>query len=254
MDLDTLRNQPGGRELSAMTYWRRRFLALTAGLGILSLIVWALSGALGASGAGGATPAGRAHPSRGHAGKAAAGPGRRGSGGTSAGARARPSATARQPAAASGGHSPQAGHGQDTQAQARAPATRLARTCKPGDVVLSLFSGQDSYGKGQLPEFDVDVVSTSATPCAFDLGSAHLSLVVRAGRKRVWGSADCVTGGGTLSTDLARGVPAIVPISWDLQTSARGCQGTSRRAPAGSYTAEASGGGLASDQVRFTVR
>jgi hypothetical protein len=67
MDLNTLSNQPDGRELAAMTYWRRRFIALTVGLGILSLIAWAFSGSLDASRAGGSTAAGGSHAPHGHA-------------------------------------------------------------------------------------------------------------------------------------------------------------------------------------------
>src|SRR6202034_83679 len=87
--------EPDGRELGAMTYWRRRFIALTVGLGILSLIAWAFSGTMGASQAGGSTAAGGARASHGHSASAAAGSG--GSGGASRSAtqpRATASATA----------------------------------------------------------------------------------------------------------------------------------------------------------------
>jgi hypothetical protein len=119
--------------------------------------------------------------------------------------------------------------------------------------VLSLFAGQDSYGQGQVPEFDVDVVSTGARTCGFNVSARHLSLVVRAHGTRVWASAECAAGHGTLTTDLARGVPVIVPISWNRETSALACQGAGQQAPAGSYTASASDGGAASNPVRFTV-
>lgn len=258
MEVDTLSNHPGESQLPAMTYWRRRFLALTVGLGILSLIVWAFAGALGAGGSGPSAAGARAP--RGHEGKAAARAGGRGPGGTSSGASAGPSpsagpsAAAQRPTSASGGHAPQAGQGQYTRARASVRASGLVRACRPGDVVLSLFSSQDSYGRGQPPEFDVDVVSTAAGTCAFDVGPGHLSLVVRASGKRVWGSARCDAGGGTLATDLARGVPAIAEVSWDLETSAHGCRASaSRRASPGSYTASASDGGIASNSVTFKV-
>ena len=250
-----------------MTYWRRRFIALTVGLGILSLIAWAFSGTLGTSQAGGSTAARDARASHGHSARTAAGSG--GSGGASrhatqpqttasatASPAARPSALA-QPSAspATGARAlAQADH-PPAQLAAFAPrrAPHPARTCKPGDVVLSLFVDQDSYGEGQLPEFDVNVVSTATRTCGFNVGAKHLSLVVRAHGKRVWASVKCAAGHGTLTTNLARGVPVIVPVSWNRQTSALACQGTGQQAPAGRYTASASDGGVASNPVRFTI-
>jgi hypothetical protein len=120
-------------------------------------------------------------------------------------------------------------------------------------VVLSLFSSQDSYGRGQLPEFDVDVVSTSAQTCAFNVGPRFLALVITAGGKRIWSSADCVAGPGSLLTDLARGVPMVVPLSWDRETSAPGCRVTSRQVTPGHFAAAASDGDLASNPLTFTL-
>jgi hypothetical protein len=258
-------HEPDGRELGAMTYWRRRFIALTVGLGILSLIAWAFSGTLGASQAGGSTAAGGARASHGHSARTAAGSG--GSGGAfkpatqpqatasaTASPTARPSASAQPSASPATGALAQAGH-PPAQLAAFAPrrAPHPARACSPGDVVLSLFVDQDSYGQGQLPEFDVNVVSTATRTCGFNVGGKHLSLVVRAHGKRVWASVKCAAGHGTLTTNLARGVPVIVPVSWNRQTSALACQGTGQQAPAGRYTASASDGGVASNPVRFTI-
>jgi hypothetical protein len=128
-----------------------------------------------------------------------------------------------------------------------------ARACKPDEVVLSLFARQDSYGRGQLAEFDVDVVSTSAQTCAFNVGPRFLALVITAGGKRIWSSADCVAGPGSLLTNLARGVPTVVPLSWDRETSAPGCRVTSRQVTLGQFAAAASDGGMASNPLTFTL-
>jgi hypothetical protein len=260
-------HEPDGREPGEMTYWRRRFIALTVGLGILSLIAWAFSGTLGASQAGGRTAAGGVRASHENLARTAAGSG--GSGGatrpatqtqpqTTAQATAsptdRPSASAEPSASPAASALAQAGH-PPAQLAVFAPrrAPHPARACKPGDVVLSLFVDQDSYGQGQLPEFDINVVSTASRTCGFNVGAKHLSLIVRAHGKRVWASVKCATGHGALTTNLARGVPVIVPVSWNRQTSALACQGTGQQAPAGRYTASASDGGVASNPVRFTI-
>jgi hypothetical protein len=252
-----------------MTYWRRRFLALVLGLSLLALVAWAFSGAVGSTGANGASAAAShsAHTVHGRASEAGvASSGLTGSGqpsgstGPGAVTPGTPSASADPSASPSA--LPSAGppnrSGQNREvisvpAQAADVSPHALRACSPGDVVLSLFSSQDSYRPGQVPQFEVDVVSTSGGPCAFNVGSKRLALVIRANGKQVWNSADCVTGGGALATDLTRGVPTIVPISWNLQTSAPGCAGRARQAQAGRYTAAAADGHLASNPVRFTV-
>ena len=249
-----------------MTYWRRRFLALVVGIAVLAMVAWAFSGVLSARGGGGpaastghgshgsGTHGYRTHGSGAH-GSGAAASGASGSGGAPRSGAAPQASASSTPTSSYG---PSAGPVPTSPspglAQAVGPAPPgPARACKPGDVVLSLFSSQDSYGLGQLPAFSVNVVSTSARTCAFNIGPKFLALVITAGRKRIWSSADCVAGRGSAVTDLARGVPTVLPVSWARETSAPGCRVTSRPVPAGSFTAAASGGGLASNPVTFKL-
>jgi hypothetical protein len=225
------------------------------------MVAWAFSGVLSARGGGGpaastghgshgsGTHGYRTHGSGAH-GSGAAASGASGSGGAP-GSGAAPQASASSTPTPSYG--PPAGPAPTSPSPGPAQAVGPARACKPGDVVLSLFSSQDSYGLGQLPEFNVNVVSTSARTCAFNIGPKFLALVITAGRKRIWSSADCVAGRGSALTDLARGVPTVLPVSWARGTSAPGCTVTSRPVPAGSFTAAASDGGLASNPVTFKL-
>jgi len=234
MGMNTFCNHPEERQPLSVTYWRRRFLALAAGLAVLALIAWAFSGALGI---GGRAAASAGHGSPGHQSRPAGGHGNGTAPGTGV-PQTSPSAASPTPDAT----------------QPPGPASSGAtRACNPGDVVLSLFSSQGSYGRGQLPEFDVDVVSTAARTCAFNVGPRFLTLVITAGGKRIWSSADCVAGPGSLLTNLARGVPTVVPLSWDRETSAPGCRVTSRQVTPGSFAAAALDGGLASNPLTFTL-
>ncbi len=246
MGQKAFRNQAQKRALRSATYWRRRFLALVAGFGVLSLVAWAFSGALAVGKTGSPAPASRAssHPVRTSPGAASPGS-------------ARPAASA--PAR---GHEPSAA-ARARQARRRATATSrdqaaklpnmARRACRPADVVLSLFSSQDSYGPGQLPVFDVDVVSTSPRTCTFNVGSRFLAVVVSSGGDRIWSSADCVAGAGSLVTDLIKGVPTVLPISWGRQTSAPGCFVPAAPVHAGTYRAAASDGRLVSRKEAFRI-
>jgi hypothetical protein len=247
--MNTFRNHPAEGQPPPLTYWRRRFLALAAGLAVLAVLAWAFSGVL-AVGGGAAASAG--HGSPGHPARQTGGHGNGRASGSGV-PQTSPSATS-APTRSTPPGSPTPASPTRGATQPPGPASSgTARACKPDEVVLSLFSSQESYGRGQLPEFDVDVVSTSAQTCAFNVGPRFLALVITAGGKRIWSSADCVAGPGSLLTDLARGVPTVVPLSWDREASAPGCRVTSRQVTPGSFTATASDGGLASDPLTFTL-
>ncbi len=247
MGQKAFRNQAQKRALRPATYWRRRFLSLVAGFGLLSLVAWAFSGALAVGKAGspasapraGSHPAVRPVPSAApHAPASPAGP--------AAAPGQQPSARARA------GQDPARAH-QD-RARATAPSRGHAaelpkaarRACRPADVVLSLFASQDRYGPGQLPAFTVDVVSTSPRTCTFNVGPKFLAVVITAGGARIWSSADCVAGAGSNLTELVKGVPAVVPVSWGRETSSPGCFAPATRVHAGSYHAAAADGRLVS--------
>ena len=243
MGMNTFRNHPEQPQPPPITYWRRRFVTLVAGLAVLAMIAWAFSGVL-AVGGGAAASAGHGLPGRQARPAGGEGNGRApGSGVPHTSPSATPAPALSTPPGIPAPPSPTPG--------AKQPPASAA--CMPGEVVLSLFSSQGSYGRGQLPEFDVDVVSTAAGTCAFNVGPRFLTLVITAGGKRVWSSADCVAGPGSLLTDLPRGVPTVVPLSWDRETSAPGCRVTSRQVTAGSFAAAASDGGLVSNPLTFTL-
>jgi hypothetical protein len=220
-----------GRErdpLAAM-YWRRRLVALALGLSVLAVIAWAFNGAIG-----GGTPSGTSAGSGGSGAGNAAGQQQDLGGGAGASSNSvSPRASSSSPAASA--------------------SSSIPGSCPHGDVVLSLINAQPGYGRRQLPQFTVDVVATGPQTCSFNVGASHIALIIRSGSQRVWSSADCVQGAGDLVTDLQRGVPTVLPISWNRQPSAPGCQAQSGSVPDGTYTATAADGWLQSNTITFRI-
>jgi len=218
-----------GRErdpLAAM-YWRRRLVALALGLSVLAVIAWAFNGAIG-----GATPSGNSAASGGSG--AGNGAGQQQDLGGGAGA-------------SSNSVSPRV----SSSSPAASASSSIPGSCPHGDVVLSLMNAQPSYGRRQLPQFTVDVVATGPQTCSFNVGASHIELIIRSGSQRVWSSSDCVQGAGDLVTDLQRGVPTVLPISWNREPSSPGCGAQSAPLAAGTYTATAVDGWLQSNTVTF---
>lgn len=235
MGTTTVRRVALGRPVTTV-YWRRRFVTLVVGLSVLAVVAWALSGSLGGlapapSGAATRTVHGSlpktvqgSLPKLGTTSPGPAGKQGRATGGSKAPAR-------RTGAVPAGGLLP----------------------CPAGSVVLSLFSSQASYPIRQTPEFEVDVVSTARQSCSFDIGAAHVLLQISSGPVRIWTSADRAEGEASLVTVLHRGVPTVVPITWNGQRSAPGCPVPGTAAPRGSYTAVASDGQERSNAVVFSI-
>jgi hypothetical protein len=243
MRLNTLRYKKN-RE-SSPTYWRRRFLALVAGLALFALLAWAVSGALGGaqpSSAADLLPGAHSQPP---------GPDK---GPASPGVSATPAASGTPTASATPAASARPAGRAKSPAASRGSAGGRPRTCPRSSIVLSLFASQASYSAHARPAFDIDVVSTARRTCMFNVGGGRVALVIKAAGSAVWSSADCLQGRKSLRTDLARGVPTVLPISWDRRTASAGCKRASSVVHAGTYAATASSGSLQSNTEIFRLR
>lgn len=212
-------------------------MALLIAMAVLSLITWAFFGALGLSaGTSGAAPG---HRGTSHGGTApgSSGPGGAGSGG----------------ARFSSSQSPTSGPASSGNGTRAPAAGSRPRSCSRGDVVLSLLASQPAYASPRLPQFSIDVVGTGQPTCTFNVGARHVALVIRSGSVRVWSSADCPRGSGSLVLDLQRGVPTTLSIAWNRQASSPGCTRPSPAMPAGTYSATVADGGLDSNPVTFRL-
>ena len=59
--------------------------------------------------------------------------------------------------------------------------------------------------------------------------------------------------GSVRYNDLQRGVPTVLPISWNRQTSTQSCAAAAARMPGGTYSAQVIDGALRSNQVTFSI-
>lgn len=267
---------------SPATYWRRRFFALLISLSIFGVLAWAVSGAIGQPKpirAAGNVTAGGLHGAGAGAGTSGpAGGGSGGSGGTGAAATPSPSATASPVpgsqaeagtgspgnGTANGGQGGQGGQGRHQGKKPPAAASGggpapgaggpRAPRCVTRHIVISLVVGKPTYPAHANPQFTINVVSTAKQTCIFDVGAAHLALVIRTVAGRVWSSADCVQGRKSLMSDLAPGVPTAIPVTWNRTASRPGCKADPGRAGSGVYAATAEGSGLTSKEAIFRIR
>ncbi len=199
---------------AGVVYWRRRAAALLASLSVLIGLSWTVTWGVGRLTGPASRPAAAGAPSR-----------------------------------LTG--STQLGVPDATSARRAAPAA--LPTCPVADVQLRLSASQPSYSRQEVPEFDIDVLSTASYSCTFDVGARHVLLQISAGAAHVWTSADCAEGLAVRLATLHRGVPDVVQMTWDDEYSSAGCPMPGRAAPSGSYTATATVGLAASNGVMFQI-
>ena len=264
MDPNALRSR--GRSGEADAYWRRRFFALVAGLGILGLLAWATSGAVGGKpahqtagpGAGGngnvsAAAYGSAAPGQpaGVAGSPSALPSAQGSVSLPASPTPSAAASARaQPATKATAGQP----GQPVKAKAKPAAGQPGGACPARDIVLTLSVSKPAYARGARPAFLIDIVSTDAAACAFDTGRKSLRVVISGGTRATWDSGACLRGATAHIEHLRRGVPSVVSIVWDRRLRPAGCTTPEVAATPGRYQAMAVDGSVVSPAKALTLR
>jgi hypothetical protein len=241
-------------------YWRRRVIALVAGLGMLALVTWTVNGALGDGSTRRASDLSQTtdhHSAPPIPGSGSATPGAVPS--STVPSSTVPSSTVPSstvPSRAGGGATPSPrGKPGPTASSSGTRHTAAAGGCSGANLVLSLSSARYSYPAHARPQFDVSLVSTARGRCTAALGAAHLRILIRAGGKtRVWSSADCARSTAPRVTTLARGVPAVVQFTWNRTTSAPGCRPPHRSVRPGTYTATAYSGNLSSHAVIFVLK
>jgi hypothetical protein len=239
------------------SYWRRRVIALVAGLSLLGVLAWAFSGGGGkpahpapnASQTGGMLPAAAVSgaPALRTAGPTAS---TAATGATGLPGKTIPGLPNASPAASSTSGSSHAKKGTRTSSGGKSgTSTGPAVTsgsgrepngdCSPSAVVLSLFTSKPEYRGGQDPEFGLYAVSTGAQSCSFATGPSKLHVVVMSAGRVIWDSADCRKGDSSRAVELSRGVPAQESVTWNRSITLPGCVTLASAAHMGTYQVQA---------------
>jgi hypothetical protein len=120
--------------------------------------------------------------------------------------------------------------------------------------VLTLLASKPSYGPHAQPRFQIEIVSTGATACAFDLGPASLRVVVTHGGEIAWNSGACPRDAASRVIRLRRGVPVAASVVWNRSLTVAGCRPTVMAASRRTYVAVAQSGTARSPGQAFRLK
>jgi hypothetical protein len=239
-------NRRSGRPADPSAYWRRRFFILGGGLAVLAVLAWQFTGkgpSAGTPAADGssmaALQAGDTLPSAAYGSPAAA-----------------PSLTtpAEIPPTTAPPVTPSAKQSSaKPKPSASASAGAAGPSCAPGDIVLSLFTSQASYGQTAQPQFHVYAVSTASSPCQLPYGAGSVRVVVTRLGQVVWDSSACKPAAAK-PVQFQLGVPQLLTVSWNRQaTGPSGCAGSLAADATGTFDAVAQTAGQSSHVSTFTL-
>jgi len=239
-------NRRSGRPADPSAYWRRRFFILGGGLAVLAVLAWQFTGkgpSAGTPAADGssmaALQAGDTLPSAAYGSPAAA-----------------PSLTtpAEIPPTTAPPVTPSAKQSSaKPKPSASASAGAAGPSCAPGDIVLSLFTSQASYGQTAQPQFHVYAVSTASSPCQLPYGAGSVRVVVTRLGQVVWDSSACKPPAAK-PVQFQLGVPQLLTVSWNRQaTGPSGCAGSLAAGATGTFDAVAQTAGQSSHVSTFTL-
>jgi hypothetical protein len=158
------------------------------------------------------------------------------------GSTATPSTAYRPKAAASGTASPTV-----------SPSGAKVGACAPGQIVLSLFTGEPSYARGAHPGFTVYAVSTAAVPCTLTYGAGAVQVVVTERGHVLWDSANCQPA-SALAVRFTLGVPQVLTLVWNPAAGRpAGCAGSLPASPGATLQAVAMSHGQSSPVQSFRL-
>jgi hypothetical protein len=233
-------------------YWRRRFFILGGGVALLGLCAWLFPGSHPAAPRASATAQASmaALARQGVIPSAAYGSAWPGPTPTKT-AKPGPSPSPAQATTKASAH-PGASPSPGVTAAAAGGAAGGPR-CKPSDIVLSLFTAQQSFSRGSRPKFDVYAVSTSSAACTLRYGPGSVHVVVTRHGRVVWDSAACKLTAAT-PVRFTLGVPQVLTISWNRQASKpSSCAGSLPAGTGGTFDAVAMTDGQSSPVRPFKL-
>ncbi|POX38480.1 hypothetical protein C3486_22925 [Streptomyces sp. Ru73] len=275
--MGSLRNPIG--PLPSSIYWRRRAVALAILALLVLLVVWAVnlgntSGDGSANGKGSAggpatsiTPGPNATDSGisqkpGGRDESGDGGGAGGSGTGSGGAGSGGSGGAGGAGGGTGGGTPIGEGGSGSGAGAGSgggvlvPGGSALANCQGSGVELKLRSVKNSYGPDDRPKFEVTVRNTSDQDCKVDLGrkAAVLTISHTDSDDHLYASDDCPPDTGAALLKVPAGSAITRTVEWDRKPSGPHCATPAgKSAKAGTYLAEITVDGLASDSTSFVL-
>jgi hypothetical protein len=132
-------------------------------------------------------------------------------------------------------------------------ASGRAGACAPADIVLSLFTSQASYAKGERPKFTVYAVSTAGAPCTLPYGAGSVQVIVTQHGHVVWDSAACKHSDAK-PVRFTPGVPQLLTMVWNPKaTEPAGCAGSLPAGTSGALDGVAMSDGQSSSVHTFKV-
>ncbi|MFT3716785.1 MAG: hypothetical protein QM774_12835 [Gordonia sp. (in: high G+C Gram-positive bacteria)] len=231
-------------------YWRRRLLAVAAGIAVVALVV----GLIIWAGSGKKDSGTRNVASTGSASQTPTAPSTSAAPTTPVDAAAPATGSTPAPAESSDPAAPAPADASTSAAPAPAESDGTP-ACSDQALSVVVYTDKPTYTQGDQPEFTIVTTNGGLAPCSRDVGKAATNVVVRSldGTRTLWAAQDCAPDKTVNHQVLAPGQQVTDKITWSGATSSPGCNKPRVAIPVGGYQAIAMNGQRESAPITFNV-
>ncbi len=125
--------------------------------------------------------------------------------------------------------------------------------CLDSAIVVEASTDSTRYAVGETPQLTLTIGNIGDVSCLRDVGPKANELEITSGGYHVWSSDDCNASNKSKIAVLKPGEKVASSITWDGQTTQKGCPGDSKAAKQGRYDLIARNSDVKSEKAKFSL-
>lgn len=134
-----------------------------------------------------------------------------------------------------------------------APEPATPTDCLDSAIVVEASTGSTKYVVGETPQLTLTIGNIGEVSCLRDVGPKANELEITSGGYHVWSSDDCNASNKSKIAVLKPGEKVASSITWDGQTTQKGCPGDGKAAKQGRYDLIARNVDVKSEKAKFSL-
>ena len=133
------------------------------------------------------------------------------------------------------------------------PEQATPTDCLDSAIVVEASTDSTKYFVGETPQLTLTIGNIGEVSCLRDVGPKANELEITSGGYHVWSSDDCNASNKSKIAVLKPGEQVASSITWDGQSTQKGCPGDGKAAKQGRYDLIARNSDVKSEKAKFSL-
>jgi hypothetical protein len=133
------------------------------------------------------------------------------------------------------------------------PEQATPTDCLDSAIVVEASTDSTKYVVGETPQLTLTIGNIGEVSCLRDVGPKANELEITSGGYHVWSSDDCNASNKSKIAVLKPGEQVASSITWDGQSTQKGCPGDGKAAKQGRYDLIARNSDVKSEKAKFSL-